>query len=112
VFSIQNGVNVSLIDKSYQNGSVGEFFGFIKGGKLLSKKDEKAHAMILRLYAYPNSQLAEFEVVCHSLFVSCSAKWWFQSDDEEMLPLKSMGCKRCHQCPNHASENVSNLVHV
>jgi hypothetical protein len=59
-------------------------------GKLLSKKDEKAHAMILHLYAYPNSQPAEFEVVCYSLFVFCSAKWWFQSDDEEMLPLKSM----------------------
>jgi len=68
-FSIQNGCSVSLIDKSYLNGNVGEFFGFVKGGKLLSEKNEKAHSITLRLYAYPDLQ--PVDIVCCSLFVSC-----------------------------------------
>ena len=59
VFGIQNGSSVSLIDDNNLSSTVGTFFGLAKSRKLLSDRDEKAHAISLRLYVYSRSQHIE-----------------------------------------------------
>ena len=67
VFGIQNGSNVSLIDDSDLSSTVGTFFGHAKSRKLLSDRDEKAHAISLHLYAYSRSE--HIEIVSYLKFL-------------------------------------------
>lgn len=67
VFGIQNGSNVNLIDDKNLSNTVGTFFGHAKSRKLLSDRDEKTHAISLRLFVYSKSQHS-IEIVSYLRF--------------------------------------------
>jgi hypothetical protein len=67
VFGIQNGSTVNLINDKSLSNTVGTFFGHAKSRKMLSDRDEKAHAISLRLFVYSKSQHS-VEIVSYSRF--------------------------------------------
>lgn len=70
VSGIQNESNVSLINDNNLSSIVGAFFGYAKSCNLLSDRDEKAHAISLRLYVYSRSQ--PIEIVSYLRFQNIS----------------------------------------
>jgi hypothetical protein len=96
VFSIQNGGSVSLIDDSSLSGTVGALFAYAKSHKLLSDRDEKAHAISMCLYIYSRSRLEIMSYLrlktCISVKLMLSLQLDSTDDDETPMP-KSTVCR-------------------